>query len=370
MDRKRKGKNLFLRNRNNKIYMDLKDIIREHALPHLPAKSLCRFKSVCRDWNLQISGPFFAHSQTNTFRDISGFFCQSGQNPPSFISLDPNAYGVPDPALSFLPEPVDIRTSSNGLLCCQGFRGDKPYYICNPATKVWKKLPKPKAAHGSSPAIVLAFEPSLLNFVAEYKLVCAFPCADLDDGYEFDIYSSKEGTWRVSGEIYLGSKKLFPRSGVHINGIIYWKLTCGGIFLFDLTKERTQVIYDYNYSYHHEVRGFGTFGGLNGKLCSAKFMDQTLIVNVLSNSHRNTMGKELVNKSSTWTLKHQIHFKSLILSGHASIVLFAGGNCVLFHNGGKLYSCDMKTEEIKCLLAKVDNNFNITAAYVNSIVEI
>jgi hypothetical protein len=174
MDRGKRSNNIIA-NRNNKIYMDLKDIIREHTLPFLPAKSLFRFKTVCRDWKLQISTPFFAHNQSNCFHDVSGLFCQSRSNPPSFISLDPNSYGVPDPSLQFLPEPVDIKTSSNGLLCCQGHTGDKAYYICNPVTKQWKKLPKPNAYHGSDPSLVLMFEPSLLNFVAEYKLICAFP---------------------------------------------------------------------------------------------------------------------------------------------------------------------------------------------------
>ncbi|CAL5368910.1 unnamed protein product [Camellia sinensis] len=80
-----------------------------------------RFQGVCRDWTLQISTPFFAHNQSLTFQAISGLFCQSsGGDPPSFISIDPQSCGVPDPSLKFLPEPIDIRASSNGLICCQG----------------------------------------------------------------------------------------------------------------------------------------------------------------------------------------------------------------------------------------------------------
>lgn len=93
MDRKRKGIQL-LRDRNNKIYTELKDIIKEHALPYLPAKSLCRYKLVWKAWKLQISKAFFAHTQSNNFRDISGFFCQSVSNPPSFLSLDPPMHMV------------------------------------------------------------------------------------------------------------------------------------------------------------------------------------------------------------------------------------------------------------------------------------
>ncbi|KAA8547347.1 hypothetical protein F0562_003789 [Nyssa sinensis] len=219
MDRGKKP-NKFIVSTNNRIYMDLKDVIREHALPFLPAKSLSRFQGVCRDWKLQISTPLFAHNQSLSFHAFSGLFCQSPGDPPSFFSIDPESYGVPDPSLKFWPDPVDIRASSNGLLCCQGWR-DRAYYICNPVTKLWKKLPEPNGDHGSNLAVVLVFEPSLLNFVAEYKLICAFPSADFDNASEFEIYSSIEGCWKISGEICFADRKLLPRSGVHVNGVVY-----------------------------------------------------------------------------------------------------------------------------------------------------
>ncbi|KAH7520052.1 hypothetical protein FEM48_Zijuj08G0102900 [Ziziphus jujuba var. spinosa] len=370
MDRGKK-ENQFITNKNSKIYMDLKDIIREHVLSFLPAKSLSRFRAVCRDWKLQISTPFFAHNQSNGFHEISGFFCQSGSNPPSFISLDPAAYGVPDPSLKFLPEPVDIRTSSNGLLCCQGLRGLNAYYICNPVTKQWKMLPKPNASHGSDPALVLIFEPSVLNFVADYKLICAFPSVDFDNGYEFEIYSSREGVWKVFGEIYFGNKKLLPRSGVHVNGIIYWQATDGGIVVFDLVMERTQLLYG-DYDSYNGYRS-GTLGMMNGKLCLTKVHQPGLVVLVLSNAYKNTM--QMRSNVKTWEQKHQICLSSSVLSGAASNdpngrnVLFAGGNIILVRSGGKLYSYDMKTKAVQCLLDELDQGAR-AVAYVNSLVEI
>ncbi|KAH7851870.1 hypothetical protein Vadar_017605 [Vaccinium darrowii] len=195
------------------MYMDLRDIIREHALPFLPAKSLFRVQVVCRDWKLQISTPFFAHNQSLSYQSLSGLFCQLPFNPPSFISIDPKSCGVPDPSLTFLPEPVDIRASSNGLICCQGRTGLKAYYICNPVTKQWKTLPNSNANH-----------------------------VDFDNATEFEIYSSSEGAWKVSGEICFASKKLVPRSGVCVDGVVYWQSKVHGIVAFDLTKDRSQLI--------------------------------------------------------------------------------------------------------------------------------
>ena len=75
---------------------------------------------------------------------------------------------------------------------------------------------------GSDPAVVVVFELSLLNFVVDYKLVCAFPSIDFDNATEFEIYSSAEGSWEVSGEICFASMKLVSRSVVHVDGVVYW----------------------------------------------------------------------------------------------------------------------------------------------------
>ncbi|XP_050128935.1 F-box protein At5g07610-like [Malus sylvestris] len=367
MDRGRRA-NKLVANINSILYMDLKDIIRNHALQFLPAKSLFRFTGVCRDWKLDITTPFFAHKQSNSFHDISGFFCQSGTAPPSFISLDPNAYGVPDPPLNFLPEPVEIRTSSNGLLCCQGRDGYKAYYICNPVTRKWKKLPKPNADHGCNPAIVLIFEPSLLNFVAEYKLVCVFPSVDFDNGYEFEIYSSRDESWRVSGEIYFGNHPPVPRTGVHVNDIVYWVLDYQ-ILVFDLAMERAQLSGSFC-----ETGGIGALGRMDGKLCLAKPSLTGLTVKVLSNAYTNTMGMH--SNVKAWETKHQISlspppFDSTTYNHRmmTNYILFAGGNVVLYRSGGKLHTHDLKTKETQCLGDELDQNARIVS-HVNSLVEI
>ncbi|XP_057491468.1 putative proline-rich receptor-like protein kinase PERK6 [Actinidia eriantha] len=91
---------------------------------------------------------FFAHNQSLSFQAIPGLVCQSPGEPPSFISIHPRSCGVPYQSLKYFPEPIDIRSSSNGLICCQAGTDDKAYYICNPVTKQWKKLPKTNADHG------------------------------------------------------------------------------------------------------------------------------------------------------------------------------------------------------------------------------
>lgn len=341
---------------NNKIFMDLRDVIREHALQFLPAKSLFRCRGVCRDWKFLILTPFFAHNQSNSFRAISGFFSQTSPNEPSFMSLDTIAYGVPDPSLNFLPEAVDIRTSSNGLLCCQGRTGYNAYYICNPATKIWQKLPKPDNDHGSDPAIVLVFEPSVLNFAAEYKLICAFP-SELD-GYEFEIYSSTDRSWRTSGEIFLNNLRIQPNSGVHANGIVYWMARNGRILAFDLSKERSQLLY-----------GHGTLGVVGGRLWTASVHRQNLSLNLLSNAYTNTM--QMHSRVKAWET-HQITLdNSAFVEGCYPLdVVLLANDTVLLQGGEVLYCYNLKTKETKHLGNESDAGKRRIVSYVNSLVDI
>lgn len=362
MDRGKKPSK-FLGGSSNKIYWDLKSIIRENALPFLPAKSLFRFQAVCKEWKNKVLTPFFAHSQSYSFGAISGFFRQVPGEPPSFISIDKDAYGVPEPSLSFLPEPVDVQAASNGLICCQGRTGDKAYYIVNPVTKQFKKLPKPNADHGFNPAVVLVFKPSLLDFVPDYKVVCAFPCAEIDDALEFEMYTSAEGSWRSSGEILFGNGKLVLSSGVGVDDIVYWIGKYGRVVSFDVRSERSQFI---NSAYRFSGENQGTLGVINGKLCTVNVRYNSFIVNVLANAYTNTMSMD--STVSAWDSK-EIMVTNLLPSGTCLpcgqiTVLFAGIDVILYRAGTTLLSYDMKTGEIK----EVGSADGRLIPYVNSLV--
>ncbi|EEF40851.1 conserved hypothetical protein [Ricinus communis] len=213
------------------------DIVKEHALPFLSAKSLCKFRTVSKQWDQWIISPFFAHKQTVHYKNVSGLFRQLPGRCPSFISFDQAAFGIPSNSLSFLPEPVDIRSSCNGLVCCQGCDEDQAYYICNPATKDWRKLPSPKLYHGPGTAIVLAFEPSLFNFSANYELICAVNWSDLP-ALHFEIYSSRTGSWKISETVCCEVDALaLNGDGFYMRGIAYWETQSGSVLAFNINYE-------------------------------------------------------------------------------------------------------------------------------------
>ncbi|XP_048128363.1 F-box protein At5g49610-like isoform X2 [Rhodamnia argentea] len=218
----------------------IEEVVREHVLPLLPAKSLCRFKAVCRGWNQWISSPFLAHKQAMLFQRISGFFCQKPGYGCHFIPLDPKTHGMRDPYLTFMPGPVNIRSICNGLLCVQGV--DDTYYICNPVTKYWKMLPNPSFYHGPGTVISLAFEPSMFNFTENFELVCAVPVTDAGC-IVFEIFSSRSRTWRASDDICFElANATFIGDACYRDGSAYWVVDCGVILVFNLKIDHYSII--------------------------------------------------------------------------------------------------------------------------------
>ncbi|KAL2240122.1 F-box protein At5g07610-like [Sesamum indicum] len=242
--------------------MEIKNVVSHIVLPFLPAKTLVRFRSVSKDWDLRIRSPFLAHQQSYFFNDLSGFFCQHYNRNPTFLTLDDHAYGVPTPALTFLPEPVDIISSCSGLLLCQERARKNSYYICNPATEEWRELPQPELYHGIEAATILAFEPSPLNMSADYHLISAVPMLD-QPVILFELYTSETRSWRVLATIFVESGDLsFTGSRFYMNGIAYWGTTAGKVLAFGLKNEVYEVI-----SLPPDAPTGGILSQIQGELC-------------------------------------------------------------------------------------------------------
>ncbi|XP_055805756.1 F-box protein At5g49610-like [Solanum dulcamara] len=219
--------------------LKIKDVVKEHVLSFLPAKSLMKFRSVSKEWDKWIASPLLAHQQSFSCQSFSGYFYQESISNTMFLSLDHSTIGVPSPALEFLPEVVKILSSCCGLLLCQGL--DK-YYVCNPATRGWKMLPPPQYYHGDEPAIVLAFEPSLHNIEAYYHVICAFPMIG-QPVICFDIYSSESNSWSCSSAhcTDLGNPRLVG-GGLFMKGVAYYEMKSNQVLAFDVKEEIPAII--------------------------------------------------------------------------------------------------------------------------------
>lgn len=226
------------------------DIVKEHALPLLPAKTLCMMREVCKEWNAWILNPFLAYKQALCFRKFSGLICQSPFDDSSFlISVEPSTCGIPDPNLSFISRYSEkiIKSTCNGLMCYHDCaEQDSLYYICNPVTMQQHSLPVPNYFHWPGTVAVLAFEPSTFNFNSNYELVCAIP-TEMDDNdavyIVFEIFSSRSRSWRVCENIctdFIGP--VLTGKGFYSHCVVYWETKGGYLVALDLRTEEYGII--------------------------------------------------------------------------------------------------------------------------------
>ncbi|XP_042491409.1 F-box protein At3g08750-like [Macadamia integrifolia] len=130
------------------------EIIFGEILPLVPAKSLVRFKRVCKLWCDTISDPQFVHAHLNRMKSkpLSGILTRSLINKGDYSFLDPQRDEKFDLCLKNCLGEEDgflyLKASCDGLLLVHAerimeCRYERNYYICNPITRRFLKLPIP-----------------------------------------------------------------------------------------------------------------------------------------------------------------------------------------------------------------------------------
>ncbi|KAL6502680.1 hypothetical protein OROHE_024333 [Orobanche hederae] len=342
--------------------MEIKDVVKENALRFLPAKVLTRFSTVSKNWEHWINSPFLAYQQSYSFLDISGFFCQSYNTIPRFLSLDHAVYGVPAPSLSFLPVDVDIIGSTHGLLVCQACTGTvNSYYICNPANKDFKELPKPGYYHGLDSACVLAFDPCLLNMGAHYHLVCAVPLVG-QPTVMFEIYSSETESWRCSDAVCVELDRFeFTGSGLYMKGVAFWRTSTNKVLAFDLKNEVYGIL-----SLPEEIPPIGVLAEIKGELCYLCMWRTDMnkyVVDIYCGAELR-FGRRIDVKSETMAAG---------IGGYYGILpwVFEGGEMVMMIVGDIMYACSLRDGRIEKVGSCGQIQFSCSTRvlpYVNSLV--
>lgn len=322
--------------------MQIKDVAKDHVLPFLPAKSLLRFRSVSKEWDQWIGNPFLAHKQSYYFRDISGFFCQMDYD-HFFEALNQPAYGIPDPSLRFLPEIVTIKNSCNGLLLCQGGDDRNVYYVCNPANGEFNVLPQSNYYHGEQPNIVLAFEPSPLNFGAHYQVICAFDLYDGPPMLCFEIYSSETRSWRwsIADCAEIGNSKLVD-NGFYMNGVAYWETSSGELLAFDVKNELCGI-----QPIPYKIKAEGILTLMDGE---ASYI-QAYIPDLCEDDQNSTCIIEIFGGVNMCLKRHiavDLKFATRF-DTKCRVLLSVNSNVLIFYIGGVIYSCNMHDKKFEAI---------------------
>ncbi|BBN03727.1 hypothetical protein MPTK1_2g25890 [Marchantia polymorpha subsp. ruderalis] len=179
-----------------RIWSQLPENLLVCVLVILPAKSLFRFRAVCKGWDALIFSNRFqttrsqVHIREPYFEFINLIYCRS---PQQLSSYNPVANKFRRMSLRFLPPcPNSPIASSGGLLCCsvpREFGSGFWMIVCNPMTESWRALP----------ARPMNERPLLVSIVAEsrpprYSVIMA-------GHYSTEIFDSTTLSWRSAGRL-------------------------------------------------------------------------------------------------------------------------------------------------------------------------
>ncbi|KAG1358971.1 F-box protein [Cocos nucifera] len=221
------------------------------VLSRLPAKSVLRFKCVCKQWLAMASDPLFlaAHTRRNPLT-VSGFLIHEiGSGRLSSYSVDGGASAVlPDPTLSSLEHLFAescgfvICQSCNGLLLCRSrspLPSSSSQFLLNPTTMQYRQIPNPPAdLYPFKYQFMLAFDPSTS---LHYRIACVCsnntpPAFDLGaPPFHVQIYSSETGAWELLRVIVPGGR--ITQKGVYWNGALNWVTENGLLVSFDVDQQ-------------------------------------------------------------------------------------------------------------------------------------
>ncbi|CAN6291673.1 unnamed protein product [Urochloa humidicola] len=235
------------------IRAPLADVLRDHALVHLPPAAAARLRLVHPSWARALESPLFAVAHTAAPRRLSGLFVSSSSSAGadadadaglSFLPLDAAADTVPSPPLAFLPasSATAVLSSSHGVACCFS-PADDAYFVCNPATRSWQGVPCPpcRITTWPRPAVVVIFDASVYNFGGDFSLVCAFESAPGSGIYCFAVFTSGTGAWWVADAV-APAEGLVPASGVAAGGTAWWRTSIGTAVGYNPVAGRVEMV--------------------------------------------------------------------------------------------------------------------------------
>ncbi|PIA56808.1 hypothetical protein AQUCO_00700870v1 [Aquilegia coerulea] len=248
------------------------DVLVVNIFSRLPAKTLSRFKSVCKQWLSLIEDPSFVDSHLALTKEKGmGYIQILDIKEGRFRYFSMNTSTGLTKELGFTVKvryPYPLTPPCNGLLCFpEGIkRSFKLMRLCNLTTGETITIPKPQCFLKKRPgALVTAFGLDISS--ANYKVVCSTENSDS----QVEVYTLRSGgggnSWKTI-KCPLGiTIPLCLQNPIYTNGNIHWDFESAHsvckIIAFDLADESFRVIIgpkDVKHIRHHLCE-------LGGSLC-------------------------------------------------------------------------------------------------------
>ncbi|XP_021755534.1 putative F-box/kelch-repeat protein At1g15680 [Chenopodium quinoa] len=273
------------------------DQIISEILTRLPAKSICRFKSVSKGWYSMISNPHFISSYISKsslswaiFDRFIPFnpesepelaaseFILQWQKPPNVSIFSVNPHKIVDKSTESLIEghefPATLLASSNGFLLFSIKIERDPFkektatsfywineedslFVVNPITREWVSIPKPPHYINRQSSVGFITEVKLSGvlerfIIAEYQPVIGSKIASIM------CFSSETGKWeQISANYMLGMLMWKGFGAVEYDGHLVWVDPTLGIIVWDEPFSGQKEVHCRFIAFHRESVGSG-----------------------------------------------------------------------------------------------------------------
>ena len=201
----------ILRRRKN----DLPHDIVLNILTRLPAKSVIRFRCVCKTWDSSITTPYFISTHLNNLAhdhdngDGDGYIIHmpwssnASNRAVCTVAFDRTFDRISEIEFLFVfpSRPIQIVGSCNGLLCISGTCGldisDYVIYLWNPSIRKFKRLPD--SCFGKLGLVTLGF--AYHSEKNDYKVlrISSYPMVTPPMPDKIEVYTLSSDSWRRVG---------------------------------------------------------------------------------------------------------------------------------------------------------------------------
>ncbi|XP_061355377.1 uncharacterized protein LOC133299900 [Gastrolobium bilobum] len=231
-----------------------------HIFSWLPAKSVCKLKSICTSF-LDFSGETLfcmQQAQNMLLKDDTCFIVQPDtiQRYNDRIEIHPLpqqelSSGVPKNFLTFLGKSARILASSNGLVLCRSTtKSPVELFICNPVSQTWLPIPTPTCVHETPDADINLFFECInkdLDF-DDYRIFLIDKPPEWSSFLDLKVYFPKEGVWQaMERSFFIGSRSMRLEMPVYLHSSLHFISNS-----FDYIDRRSPYFRPYIMAYNFE----------------------------------------------------------------------------------------------------------------------
>ncbi|KAJ3678255.1 hypothetical protein LUZ60_002058 [Juncus effusus] len=173
---------------DSRIWTHLLEDLFHPILARLPIPSIFRFQSVCSQWRSIVKSEAFNDEFLRVPKSHTWLYTVTHEDSANGSVYDPVSKKWHHPKIPFLNEDINgskmgLPVASAGGLICFLDLGKMDFYVSNPLTKNYKKLPNVALPFWSRVSV------GMVGFEKGYKIICL--CCD----GKYEVYDSIENKW-------------------------------------------------------------------------------------------------------------------------------------------------------------------------------